>query len=915
LPSGTVTFLFSDIEGSTRLLQELGERYPEVLEDHNRLVRAAFAENGGHEVGSQGDAFFFVFSSARNAVAAAVAAQKALGQHPWPDGTTVRVRIGLHTGEGTLAGDDYVGLDVHRAARIAAAGHGGQILVSQVTRVLVDGDLPESVSLIDLGPHRLKDLQKTEHIFQVVHPELTSRFPALRSLDISPHNLPVQITSFIGREEEMAEIRRLLADVHLVTLRGPGGAGKTRLAIQVAADHLDSFLDGVWLVELAPIADPANVPQTVASSLGLREPARAATEVLAEYLRTRSLLLVLDNCEQVLEATAALCAMLLRQCPNLRVLATSRETLGVTGERIFQVQPLALPDPGEAGSADMANQFAAVRLFVERAAGYQPGFKVTDDNIRAIVELCRRLDGIPLAIELAAARVRVLSVEQILARLEDRFRLLTGGPRTGLAHHQTLRAALDWGYDLLTDNERAMFRRVAVFAGGFTLEAAEGVCAGGVIDAGEVLDLLARLVDKSLVTVEQISAEVRYRLLETIRQYGLERLRDAGEEAAVRERHRAHFLELAEEAEMELLGPDQKTWLDRLETDHDNLRAALEWSRSSPDRIEVGLRLAGSLTHFWEVRGYWEEGRRWLDDLLPRTDPSPSLARVKAMTAAAGLALKDGDMPRVEALANESLALSRQLGDKRGAASCLVILGVRACRLEDYGAAEALGGEGLTLSRETGDNFATAWAQAVLGLVARARGDLDRADGLLMESLKALRMIGHRWASAIVLGNLGMIARDRGELDRAVAHLEEALEILRQLGDKSYASYTLLNLGTIASARHDYERAGRLYRECLGLRKELQETRGIVTCLAALGCTAAGLMDYRKAAVLFGAYDAQREATGASIPPIFRNEYERQVGAVTAALGPAAFAEAWAEGRALSRDDAIDNALKEPSRV
>jgi predicted ATPase len=879
------------------------------------LLRAAFVANGGHEVGSQGDAFFFVFSSARNAVTAAVAAQKALSLHPWPEGAAVRVRMGLHTGEGTLAGDDYVGLDVHRAARISAAGHGGQILVSQATHALVVGDLPETVSLLDLGPHRLKDLQRPEHIFQVVHADLVSRFPALRSLDISPHNLPVQVTSFIGREQEMIDVRRLLSGAHLVTLRGPGGAGKTRLAIQVAADHLDGFPDGVWFVELAPISDPANVPQTVASALGLREPARAPTAVLTDYLQPRSLLLVLDNCEQVLQATAELCGMLLRQCPNLRVLATSRETLGVAGERIFQVQPLALPDPDRAGSADMANQYAAVRLFVERAATYQPGFKVTDDNIRTIVELCRRLDGIPLAIELAAARVRVLSVEQIAARLEDRFRLLTGGPRTGLPHHQTLRAALDWGYDLLTEDERAMFRRVAVFAGGFTLEAAEGVCADGVIDAADVLDLLARLVDKSFVVVEPQAATVRYRLLDTVREYGLERLREAGEEEAVRERHRVCFLELAERAEMELQGPNQKEWLDQLETDHDNLRAALEWSRASPDRVNAGLRLAGALWWFWEVRGYWDEGRRWLDDLLPRADPSPSVVRVKAMNAAAGLAMKQGDFAQVEALANESLTLSRRLGDKKGAASCLVMLGVRACRLEDYGQAEALGGEGLTLSREAGDNFATAWAQAVLGLVARAKGDLERSEGLLTESLTRLRALGHQWASAIVLINLGLLARDRGNLDRAVEHLEEALGILRQLGDKSYISYTLLNLGTIASARHDYERAGAIYRECLGLRKELQERRGIVTCLAALGCTASGLRDYRKAAVLFGAFEAQREATGASIPAIFRNEYERQVKAATAALGEAAFAEAWAIGRAMTMDQAVDNALKEPSRV
>ncbi len=867
---------------------------------------------GGQEVGTHGDAFFVVFPSARSAVAAAIEAQRAIRAYRWPDGADVRVRIGLHTGEAMLAGDDYVGLDVHRAARIASAGHGGQILISEATRALVAANLPDGATLRDLGPHRLRDLQRPERLHQVVHLDLAEGFPPLRTLDVAPHNLPVQATSFVGREAEMREIQRFLAGAHLVTLRGPGGAGKTRLAIQTAADRLDAFPDGVWFVELAPIADAAIVPQTIASVLGLREPARAATEVLIDYLRARALLLMLDNCEHVLAATAEISALLLRHAPSLRILATSREPLGVAGEVVFQVQPFALPDPTHAVSPELANQSPAVRLFVERAALAQPGFAVTGANIGAIVELCRRLDGLPLAIELAAARTKVLSVEQIAARLEDRFRLLTGGPRTGLPHHQTLRAALDWGYDLLAEAERMLFRRVAAFAGGFTLEAAEDVCGRDGLAPEDVLDLLSRLVDKSMVVVETLAAaEARYRLLETIRQYGLERLADAGEGLAVRERHLDYFLRLAERAEMELQGPSQKEWLDRLEVDHDNLRAALDWGKTSPGGLDAALRLAGALYWFWEVRGYWAEGRRWLDDLLARGDEAPPGVRVKALNAAASLVMKQGDFARVEQLASQSLELSRTLDDKRSAATCLVILGVLSCRMEDYPRAETLGDEVLSLSRETGDTFATAWAQAILGFVARAKGEPERSAALLEESLARLRSLGHLWATGIVLVNLGLLARDRGNADEAAARLEEALGILRQLGDKSYIAYTLLNLGSLASLRGDYGRAQALYAECLALRRELQETRGIVTCLAALGCAAVAVGDDPRAATLFGAFDAQRQATGASIPALFRQEYEQRVAEARARLGDGAFAQAWTTGQTMTMEQAIRFALAE----
>lgn len=881
-----------------------------MLEEQQRLLRAAFHDAGGYEVGTQGDSFFVVFPRAKEAVAAAVAAQRALATHHWPEDAAVKVRMGIHTGEGTVSGDDYVGLDVHRAARISSVAYGGQILLSQATRALIEGDPPDGVTARDLGPHRLKDLQRPERLFQVAHPDLPADFPALRSLNAMPNNLPVQLTSFVGREQELAEIKRQLNATRLLTLLGTGGAGKTRLALQVAAECLDALPDGVWLAELAPIADPSLVPQTVASALGVREPGRPAVEALVDFLRPKSLMLVLDNCEHLLTASAELCEHVLRHSPGLRILATSREVLGVSGERSYAVPPLALPDSEHPGSPEEMNQYAAVRLFVERATQYRPGYALTQANMRAVAEICRRLDGIPLAIELAAARIKVLSVEQIAERLGDRFRLLTGGARAGLPHHQTLRAAMDWSHDLLSDDERRLFRRLSVFAGGFTLDAAEGTCAGDGLEAPQMLDLLAHLVDKSLVLADELAGGgTRYRLLETVRQYALDRLIESGEAGGVRDRHRAFFLSLAEDAELELHGPRQQTWLDRLDAEHGNLRAALEWSRASSEGAEIGLRLAGALWWFWEVRGYWTESRQWLEELLTRAPHAPAAVRVKATNAASSLALSQGDFLRAEALADQSLGLSRELGDKRATASCLIIMGIRACQLNDFQRAESLGGESLQLSREAGDNWGSAWAQFILAQVAMREGQVARAEALLGESLAQMRALGHQWGIAQALSNLGVLARDQRRYDQAVPYLEEALALFRQLGDKSFTAYHELNLGITASAMRDYPRAAGLYRESLALRRDLQDRRGMATCLVALGCAAAGVEHYARAATLFGAAEAWREATGATVPAFFKSEYERKVDATANGLGESVFKASWAAGRAMEPDAAVDYAL------
>ncbi|HET8678584.1 MAG TPA: adenylate/guanylate cyclase domain-containing protein, partial [bacterium] len=537
-PTGTVTFLFTDIEGSTRLLQSLGDAgYAELLALHRELLRSAFTAAGGHEIETQGDGFLIAFQSARRAVAAALDAQRALDTHPWPHGAVFRVRMGLDTAETTIHGGAYAGLGLHRAARICAAGWGGQVLLSRITADIVGTELPAGASLRDLGDHHLKDLQRTERIYQLMHATLPADFPPLRSLDSLPNNLPRHLTSFIGREREIADVKQWLLTTRLLMLTGSGGCGKTRLALQVGADLVEGFTDGVWLVELAPVSDPVLVPQTVASTLHIREePGRPLLVTLTDHLGPKQLLLLLDNCEHVVEACAHLAEALLRACPRLRILATSRESLAIAGEMTWRVPSLSVPDPARLPSLERLTQYEAVRLFIERATAARPDFAVTQRNAPALAQICHQLDGIPLAIELAAARVKVLPVNQIAERLNDLFRLLTGGGRTALPHHQTLEAAMDWSYDLLSEPERVLLGRLSVFAGGWTLEAAEAVCAGDAVPSATFLDLLAQLVDKSLVMArvhDEPSVDGRYWLQEPVRQYATRKLQESGAEAAV----------------------------------------------------------------------------------------------------------------------------------------------------------------------------------------------------------------------------------------------------------------------------------------------------------------------------------------------------------------------------------------------
>lgn len=869
-PSGTITFLLTDIEGSTNLLQHLGDkRYARVLTEHLRLLRAICRRKGGREIDHQGDSLFVAFSRARDAIAAAVAAQLAILEYHWPDGAIPRVRMGIHTGEATTTARQIVGLDLHRVARICGAGHGGQILISATASALIEGRPPPRVAVRNLGSHRLQGLQQPEQIFQVIHPDLPKEFPPLRSLGASPNNLPHQTTSFVGRERELGEVKRLLFTTSILMLTGTGGCGKTRLALKAATDLVETYADGVWFVEFAALREPGLVPNTIASALGVRAaPASTLEETLLDYMRPRTLLLVLDNCEHLTTACAELVGTLSRSCPRLRVLGTSREPLGVPGETVWRVPSLSLPVSDEAVSIEDLMHYEAPRLFIERAEAIRPGFAPTTKDAISIAAICRRLGGIPLAIELAAARVQVLAVEQIEARLDERFRLLTGGSRTALPRQRTLRGTLAWSYDLLSHQERALMRRLAVFAGAWTLEAAETICAGDGVDSSDVLDLLSQLVSKSLVLMDAQGGQGRYRMLETVREYGRERLDEANEMVSTRTQHLQWYLRLAEEARTELGGADQVSWLSRLEGEYDNLRAALDWSKIDGDSGDAGLRLALGLWEFWYVRGDFSEGRMWLETMLTRCHASDSL-RAKALREAGFLALRQGDYDGSMRLGTESLSLFRNLGDLAG-----------------------MGG-----------------ATYLLGNVALYRGELERAKTLHFESLALRRKVGDKRRIAVSLNSLGEVARTGEDYPAARSAYEESLQLARAAEDRRGIVTATGNLGYVALHEGDYKRAERLFKEGLESAKQLVYKLGIAGCLAGLAGVAALAGEYARGVRLLGATQSLLGSLRSSLATPDRIQYDRTVEATCAALKPTAFTEALAEGGAMTLDQAIEYAL------
>jgi predicted ATPase/class 3 adenylate cyclase len=879
LPSGTITFLFTDIEGSTKLLERLGEPYEAVLDDHRRLLGEAIAAGGGVEVGTEGDAVFAVFAAPSGALRAAVAGQRALAGHSWPEGVGLRVRMGLHTGEATLAGRDYVGLEVHRAARIAAAAHGGQVLVSHTTRALIEGALPEGVTMRDLGEHRLKDLSAPERIAQLVIDGLPAEFPPPRTLDAVPNNLPVQLTSFVGRTGDLSHAKRLLERTRLLTLTGPGGTGKTRLSIELAAEVAPDFPDGVTFVALAPIGDPALVGPTIAGALGLFGSQLPPLERIVEHLHDRAALLVLDNFEQVLSA-AGIVGDLLRATRTVKVVVSSRAVLHISGEQEFPIPPLALPDPRHLPGIDSLSQFDAVRLFIERAIAARPGFAVTNENAPAVAEITTRLDGLPLAIELAAARTRILSPQAILERLSDSLSLLSGGARDLPERQQTIRGAIAWSHDLLDPAERKLFARLGVFVGGCTYDAADAIC-GPASELGiDTLDGLSSLVEKSLLRAdEDAHGGSRFTMLMTIQAYARERLDEGGQLDEIRDRHALTYLDLVERIEPGLHTVERRSLFDRLEDDHDNIRAALDRLVEAGD-AERAERLAAAVWRFWQARGHLIEGAERLGRVLGMETDSVRGARatrLHALAAAGGIAYWQGDLESTHTFYRGALEGARELGDPRELAEALYNI-----------------------------SFAPV---AVYGPVTgKTWFDLMAGEGrpFLEEALPIFRSIEDRRGIAKALWQMAELRSYAGEHAAADPEYSEALALFQELGDgfgAGWAYYTRGNgrnlLGDGGAARADFASA-------LGLFHEAGDVTGIITLLMAIASIDREATPAR-ACRLAGAATALEASSGSGLSRLVVDIPGFSL-ALTYPDDPVHRA-AWEAGTSLSADEAVAEAL------
>jgi predicted ATPase/class 3 adenylate cyclase len=912
LPTGTVSLLCTDIEGSTRLLHILGERYAEALAEHRRLLRAAFGEHRGCEVDTQGDAFFYAFPRAHDAVAGAVAAQRALAAHPWPEELALRVRIGIHTGEPTATGEGYVGIDVHRAARVMSAGHGGQVLLTQSTRDLLPEELSDAVSLRDLGEHRLKDLTHPQRLYQLVIPGLENDFPALKTLEARPTNLPIQPTLLIGREQQVTEAVSLVRreGIRLVTLTGAGGTGKTRLSLQVAAELLADFEDGVFFVDLAAITDPHLFIPTVAHTLSVREsPGQSLHESLNDYLRDKHLLLVLDNFEQLLDAGSAVSA-LLAVAPNLKALVTSRAPLHLSGEHEYSVPPLAVPDLGSSEPPATLAAYEAVQLFLERAQAVKPEFELTSENVPAVAEICARLDGLPLAIELGAARVRILSPEALLGRLSERLALLTGGARDAPARQRTLRDTIEWSYGLLSASEQRLFSRLAVFLGGRTIEAAEVVCDPAAELDASVFEGVASLVEKSLLRQDEVTVgEPRFFMLETIREYALDRLERSGEGELLHQRHADYFVRLAEEAEPEILGADQIVWLEWLEAERDNFRAALGWLLERGD-TEPALRLIGSLRRAWVARGYLTETRKWLETAFEHSAAVPPQVKAKALYALGRVALVQGDYDRAVPSLEQSARLFRELRETEGLVFSLADLGFIATAQGRHEDAERFADESLSEARAAGSERTIAAALHSLACTKLDADEYGEARTLFAQSLALRRELGDKRNTANSLCYLGSVALLEGDYDSATALLDESLALGRELGNLLIVAAALANESLVALAAGEPRRAAALCNEGLELSRELGDKRTAVECLHALAGVAAVQTEALRAARLSGAAESLHAAIKAPPSPAERMVGERFLAIARAAVDDQSFEAAWAEGRQMGYDLAVAYALE-----
>jgi predicted ATPase/class 3 adenylate cyclase len=908
LPSGTVTFLLTDIEGSTRLWETVPEAMEEALERHNRLLTEVIEGHGGVVIGSrgEGDSFFAVFPGAVAAVEAAGACQLRLAAEAWPAGAAVRVRMGLHTGEARAPGSERVDhAPINRCARVKAAAHGGQVLVTKTTRELASGRLDRGFGLLRLGEFRLRDLTEPELIYQLTHAGLPADFPPLVALGERTGNLPLQATAFIGRAQERSDVAGLVASSRLVTLTGAGGAGKTRLSLEVATKLRDGYGDGAWLVELAAVDDEDMVAPVISQAMGVAaQPGRPILETLLDALEPQDTLIVLDNCEHLIGGCAKVADAIARHCPKVHLVATSREPLGIDAETIYRVPPLSLPGPVDDDAAAPESS-DAVALFADRASKQGVPLVLDDQTLPLVVSICRRLDGLPLAIELAAARLRSLSLSSLAARLDQRLRLLTGGSRTAPQRQQTLRATIEWSYSLLHQAEQVVLRRLSVFADTFDLDAAEAVCGFGDIDVLDVTDLLGSLVDKSLVVAEPASGALRYRLLETIRQFADERLAEAdGDEAAVTEAaHRDHYLSVAEIAAPHLTGREQGAWLARLDDEQANLRRAGESAARDPDATAQVLRLGVALKRYWIMRTLIGEGLALLLPVLdrPQAQADPQLLAA-ALTAAASLSAGTVDIAIARRLAEQAVTLARQLGADPPLIESLGTLSYVDYLAGDSESGLPCGQEAVECARRLGDDVLVAESLTNY-LVWDDLVDLANPGPLFAEAIAATKRSGDHLYASYANNQAAVYALRTGDIPAARAYLEEAARAMQEIGETG--RHVLINLGWVLRRDNDFEGARSSFESALRASRLTGERSSTAYASLGLACLAADAGDWRQAAVLHGVAQAFLDSTGQPWEELEASYREDSLAGVRANLGQDQFDEAYAEGVALSFDAAI----------
>ena len=909
LPTGTVTFLFSDIEGSTQRWETHRDAMKAAVARHEQLMSGAIRQYGGYVFKTIGDAFCTAFPTAPNAVHAALTAQRALAKEDFSSVGGLRVRMGLHTGYAEERNADYFGPAVNRVARLMSIGHGGQVLLSGSTRELAHSDLPTGVTLLDLGSHRLKDLTEGEQVWQLTIDGLPAEFPPLKSLDTIPNNLPIQPTSFRGREHDLEEVKGLLNQHKLLTLFGSGGVGKTRLALQVGAEVLDGYHDGVWLADFAPITDLELVPSIIAKELGMTQAeGRRVDESIPQWLKRKKLLLILDNCEHVLESVASVADAVIRTCPDVRMLATSRQALDISGEGVYRLPSLATPEKLAGLRSAEALDYGAILLFVDRAKAADNRFALTDDNTPVVADICRRLDGIPLAIELAAARVKVLSIPNLAQRLNERFKILTGGSRSALPRQKTLGALIDWSYDLLTPQEQKLFTRVAIFAGGFSLDAATAVCAGDGLDEVDILDLLSSLTDKSLVVADTGGKQERYHLLESTRAYSLDKLAATGERERLARRHAEYFRDQAQEADKRYGTGSTLTWFADVEQELDNYRAALEWGLSQGHDAVLGAVIAGSLEQLWFRGGLVVEGRYWIEPALERISAAENPQIVARLWRA--LAAFYSAKRACEA-AERAVSLYETAGDHHGAGRARSALAFGLSQMGRLDEASEVNLAALATLQEYGDKAGVGRCLNVQALIANSRGANAESRDLYAQALAFSKTLGDELGAAIVQGNVAEMEFAEGDPEQALRTVTKALEMDPRRGvDTLNMAVYRTNSAAYQAALGDLDGAVVTAREGLSFARQAQDALMMAIALQHFALLSALLGKPPGAAKLLGYVEVQLKELGASRGPTEQWSYDKLMAALRERVSDAEIEKLAAEGAVWSEDQAVEEALK-----